>query len=294
MFPKPTRGHGGVDPIPTVVPTPTEYESATDSAFSTLWVVFALMIVSSIVFTVLSWRIPVSRRVFHIITTIITLTSAAAYFAMASGHASTYHCTAVRDHHKHIPDTFHDVCRQVYWARYIQWAITSPLILLNLGLLAGVSGAHTLIAIVADEFLVFSALFASFSHAESTQKWGWFAIGIISFFVVVWHVALHGSRAVKAKAKSVGRLFTPLLAFTFILWAVYFVIWGLAEGSRRISVDAEVIAYSVLDILTKGVYGFWLLFAYKQIAASNVEIGGYWANGASNEGRIRIGDDEAA
>jgi bacteriorhodopsin len=86
-----------------------------------------------------------------------------------------------------------------------------------------VSGAHTLIAIVADEFLVFSALFASFSHAESTQKWGWFAIGIISFFVVVWHVALHGSRAVKAKAKSVGRLFTPLLAFTFILWAVYFV-----------------------------------------------------------------------
>jgi bacteriorhodopsin len=71
-------------------------------------------------------------------------------------------------------------------------------------------------------------------------------------------------------------------------------IWGLAEGSRRISVDAEVIAYSVLDILTKGVFGFWLLFAYKQIAASNVEIGGYWANGASTEGRIRIGDDEAA
>jgi tRNA A37 threonylcarbamoyladenosine modification protein TsaB len=38
---------------------------------------------------------------------------------MATGQASSLSCHSVRDRHRHdIPDTFHDECRQVYWARY--------------------------------------------------------------------------------------------------------------------------------------------------------------------------------
>ena len=69
-------------------------------------------------------------------------------------------------------------------------------------------------------------------------------------------------------------------------------VWGIADGSHRASVDAEIIAYAVLDILAKGVFGFWLLIAYRQMPETNVEIGGYWSQGVRSEGSIRIGDEE--
>lgn len=45
-------------------------------------------------------------------------------------------------------------------------------------------------------------------------------------------------------------------------------IWGLADGSRTIDVDAEIIAYAVLDILAKPVFGFWLLFTHDSMSAT--------------------------
>jgi bacteriorhodopsin len=274
--------------------TPTKYQEAGDDGFRALWVVFIVMIFSSALFTFLSWNIPVQRRLYHVITTLITLTAAVSYFAMATGHATAYNCVTVVDHHKHVPNTEHEVCREVFWARYVDWSITTPLLLLDLCLLAGIDGAHTLMAIVADLIMILTGLFAAFGQERTGQKWGWYTIACIAYLFVIWHVGLHGSRMVKAKGDRVGKLFGSLAAFTLILWTVYPIIWGIADGSRRASVDTEIIAYAVLDILAKPVFGFWLLVAHRQIPETNVEIGGYWSQGLGSEGRIRIGDDEGA
>lgn len=45
-----------------------------------------------------------------------------------------------------------------------------------------------------------------------------------------------------------------------------FSIWGIADGSRNIGVDEEIIAYAVLDVLAKPVFGFWLLFTHDSLA----------------------------
>merc|ERR1712000_237002 len=127
-----SHGDHGIKPVPTVIPTPTEFQSAGQAGFKALWVV---LVIASIVFTIRSWNVPVQRRLYHVITTIITLTAALSYFAMASGQATSYHCISVKDSHKHVPDTHHDVCREVYWARYVDWSITTPLLLLDLCLL---------------------------------------------------------------------------------------------------------------------------------------------------------------
>lgn len=39
-------------------------------------------------------------------------------------------------------------------------------------------------------------------------------------------------------------------------------IWGFADGSRTVNVDTEIILYAILDVLAKGVFGFWLLFTH--------------------------------
>jgi bacteriorhodopsin len=252
------------------------------------------MILASAFFTFLSWKIPVAKRLYHVITTIITLTAALSYFAMASGHATTFHCTSVRDEHKHVPDTHHEVCRQVFWARYVDWTITTPLLILDLCLLAGLDGAHTLMAIVADLIMVLTGMFAAFGGDRTIQRWGWYAIACIAYIFVIWHVALHGSRTVSAKSARVKKLFTSLAAMTLILWTIYPIVWGIADGARRASVNTEIIAYAVLDILAKVVFGFWLLVAHRQMNEANVEIGGWWSQGLGSEGRIRLDDEGTA
>lgn len=60
------------------------------------------------------------------------------------------------------------------------------------------------------------------------------------------------------------------------------------------SVDKEIIAYAILDVLAKPVFGTVLLVAHSRIPEANVDVGGWWSNGLSPTGRIRIGDDEDA
>ena len=188
------------------------------------------MVLASATFSALSWRIPVSRRLYHVVTTFITVTAAVSYFAMATGQGTSWSCVRVDDHHDDpIPDTHHAQCRAVFWARYVDWALTTPLLLLDLCLLAGIDGAHTVMAIVADLVMVLTGLFASFGRTSasghgrkaSDSKWTWFGIACVAYIVVVWHVAVHGTNSVRAKGVKARALFGSLAVFTLILWTAY-------------------------------------------------------------------------
>lgn len=69
-------------------------------------------------------------------------------------------------------------------------------------------------------------------------------------------------------------------------------VWGIAALARKTSVDTEILIYAILDLLVKPVFGLWLLISHRAIAESNIDLGGWWSNGLSAEGRIRIGDEE--
>lgn len=68
-------------------------------------------------------------------------------------------------------------------------------------------------------------------------------------------------------------------------------IWGVAAGARVISVDGEIIAYAILDILAKPVFGFWLLLTHDSMARTSPSVGGFWAHGLSSEGTLRVSPD---
>ncbi|CAG9942978.1 unnamed protein product [Clonostachys rosea f. rosea IK726] len=281
-----------VDPIPTVIPDPVTYERAGGDGFRTLWVIFVIFIASAALFSLQAWRIPVSRRIYHVLTTVITIVGALSYFAMASGSASALNCHTVTEHHHKVPNTHHDVCRQVFWSRYVDWAITTPLLLIELGLLAGLDGAHIAMAVFADLVMVFSGLFSALGEKHTAQTWGWFTIAVIAYIFVIWHIAVEGALVAKARGERLAKLFGSLAGFILILWAVYPIIWGIAQGGHRMSVDAEIITYAVLDMLTKVVFGFWILISNRQIPETIAEVGGWWSHGLNTnpEGRIRIGN----
>lgn len=290
----PTATASPVHPVPSVLPDQPDMQLVSHDGKRTLWVVFIVMLISSAVFTGVSWRVPVSRRLYHVVTTLITITAALSYFAMATGHGVSVHVTKVRHQHDHVPDTYTEVHRQVFWARYVDWAITTPLLLLDLSLLAGLNGAHILMAIVADVIMILTGLFAAFGSEGTPQKWGWYTIACIAYLVVIWHLAVNGRAQAQARGNKVGSFFVAIAGFTLIIWTAYPIVWGIADGSRNVSVDGEIIAYAVLDILAKPVFGTWLLVTHARMPETNIDLGGFWSYGLGGEGSVRLGDDDGA
>jgi len=276
--------------LPTVVPTPPSFEKIGEAGKKTLWVVFILMFISSLGFYWLAFRTPVQKRLFHVITSLITTFATISYFAMATGDGNAFAHTVVHHVHNHTPDVYDHVYRQVFWARYIDWAVTTPLLILDLAFLAGLNGANIIVAIVADILMVLLGLFAAYGHSDG-QKWGYYAMACVAFLVIVYQLAIPGRRAVSAKDNKTAKLFASLGGFTLLLWTLYPIVWAIGDGARKWNVDTEIIAYAVLDVLAKPVFGYWLLFAHGK-AASNIE--GFWAHGLASEGGIRIDDDLGA
>jgi bacteriorhodopsin len=94
---------------------------------------------------------------------------------MATRTGFTIRHIKLREKHDHgLPDTFRHVHREVYWARYVDWLLTTPLLLVDLGLLAGLNGASLFSVIIADIIMILGGLFAALSPNRlwMDEKWG--------------------------------------------------------------------------------------------------------------------------
>ncbi|KAI1363851.1 hypothetical protein F5Y08DRAFT_340316 [Xylaria arbuscula] len=275
-------------PIPTVTPDiPKVYhEYSTEVGHKTLWVVCILMGISSLAFYAMAMRVPVQKRLFHIVTAFITTTAFLSYYAMATGSGVSLHTTVIGTKLHVITEV---VKRQVFWARYVDWTLTTPLLLLDLSLLAGLNGASILVIMFSDIVMILTGLFAALSHREG-QSWGWYAFACLAYLNIVYQLGYKGRYAVANRDNKTKAFFGAISLFTLLLWTLYPIVWGVADGARKVNVDGEIIAYAILDILAKPVFGFWLLLTHDSMARTSPSIGGFWADGLSPEGTLRVGD----
>ena len=161
-----------------------------------------------------------SKRLYHIVTTLIVIFASMSYFAMASGHGISYHHVVVRETNKHMPDTTTDLYRQVYWARYVDWTLTTPLLLLDLCLLAGLSGGVIVMTMIADIIMILTGLFAAFGN-EGGQQWGYYAMSCLAYLVIIYQLAVHGRAQAAQKDGKTANFFNAIAGFTLILWTLY-------------------------------------------------------------------------
>ena len=121
--------------------------------------------------------------------------------------------------HKHKEYELH-IFREVYWARYVDWSVTTPLLLLDLSFLAGLPGANILVAVVADVIMILTGLFAALT-VESRAKWGWYAMACIAYLIVVYQLAINGRGVVANKDKKTSTFYIAIASFTLVLWTIY-------------------------------------------------------------------------
>ncbi|EEH18597.1 hypothetical protein PABG_07657 [Paracoccidioides brasiliensis Pb03] len=283
-----------IGPVPTVIPgNEPIFQEMGGAGHRTLWVVTILMLLSSLIFYLLAARVPVQKRLFHVLVSLIATISFITYFAMSTGGGRSYNHIIFREPHKNDPDTLQDVYREVFWVRYVNWGLTFPLVLVILVLLSGMHGASLLVSVTAHFVMVVAGTISAYG-GPGGRKWAWHMIACLAYLTIAYQVGFNGRRAVAARDNRTKTLFSSLSVFALVVLIVYPVIWASSSNSRRMSIDAETIAYAVLDILLQGLFGYWLLISHDSMSAYSLNMDGFWAHGVGGEGNIRIGEEEGA
>ncbi|KIX94736.1 uncharacterized protein Z520_09426 [Fonsecaea multimorphosa CBS 102226] len=198
-----------------------------------LWAVTAIYILSFFVCLVPSFTAPENKRVFNYTLSMALLVGAVTYFAQASDLG----WSAVEE--------ANGLTRQLFYARYINWAVSFPALLLSLGLLSGVSWTTIILNIFISWFWILSYLAAAYT--VSSYKWGFFAFGTFAYVILVMST-LNESRG-SAQALGIGRDYMILSCWVNLLWLLYPVAFGLSDGGHVIGVTGGFIFFGALDVL---------------------------------------------
>lgn len=266
----PHHGHGHHDHHGHGHGSGYAYEHVGKVGKSALWVYFTILLVSFFVIALMAKRVERKLRLFHWISLVIVGTAMVSYLCMASGLGVDY----VRSY----KDT-HDgtvVLRQVFWARYVDWSITTPLLLLDLALLAGLPLTTTILVMIADEGMILTGLFGGLSSQGEASRWLFFGVSDVFFLYVLWTLLVSGRSAAKLQSSNIQRVYNGTMLLTVVLWIAYPIVFALTEGKGTINADAEVLIYGVLDILAKVGFSFYLLLAHSHTEGDSIVISEFW------------------
>lgn len=157
----------------------------------------------------------------------------------------------------------------VQLARYIDWLITTPLLLFSL-LAIGLPSIKSsrsawqtgglLVSLVAlDVYMIATGLIASVVDSDMRMPWYVFScLALIVITLLLYNTVYKISKSVLKPAAS--KLYIQLTVFLTVLWVAYPVVWILGStGTGSISDVSENMAYAILDVTAKAGFGLLLL-----------------------------------
>lgn len=148
------------------------------------------------------------------------------------------------------------ITRQIFYARYINWAMSFPSLALALGLIAGVSWTTIFCNIFIAWFWVLS--YIAGAYTTTNYKWGFFAFGTFAWIILAMSTINESYEA--AAPLGIGRDYRLLSVAVNVLWLLYPVAFGLSDGGNRIGVTGASIFFGVLDVLMGPGMTFAFLF----------------------------------
>lgn len=183
--------------------------------------------------------------------------STVSYFAMASDLGFTVTPTEFSHH------TPAGTLRQIWWVRYVDWILSGPLLLLTLLLITGKNLSDICTTLFMFDVLWLGLLVGGL--VRSTYKWGFYVFGVAGL-IYTWVALLGPSRASAARiGTDYGRVFLGSSLYLSILFLLYPIAWGCADGGNVISVTSEFIWYGILDVLAKPFFLLYHMFALRTL-----------------------------
>ncbi|GIZ38804.1 hypothetical protein CKM354_000220500 [Cercospora kikuchii] len=228
------------------------------------WAVCAVMTVSTFAFLGLGMRKPRHDRIFHYITASVTMVAAIAYFSMGS-HLGW---TPIDVEFARSDPRVAGVAREIYYVRYIDWFITTPLLLTDLMLTAAMPWPTTAFVVMVDEVMIVTGLVGAL--VSSSYKWGYFVFGCVALAYIVYVLVWEARKHANGISSDAGKAFLYCGSLTAFLWILYPIAWGVCEGGNVIAVDSEAIFYGILDLLAKPVFGALLIWGHRNITPAQL------------------------
>jgi len=148
--------------------------------------------------------------------------------------------------------------RHIYWARYADWVVTTPIILYDLTKLSGIRPTVKKAIIYSDIAMIITGLIAALSPFN--QRMVWYIVSCM--FEVGIFVLLLGPVWTSARRQhhTVSKLFTQALVFFSCFFWLYPVVWILGyKGFGIYGDDVETFLTMCLDVTAKVFYGLYLV-----------------------------------
>ncbi|KAF8513178.1 heat shock protein 30 [Hysterangium stoloniferum] len=245
------------------------------------WAVFAVMLFSNLILIGWTYTRPRGTRLFNYLGIIILTTSTLAYFIMAANLGQTP--IAVQYLRGRAPGT----TRAIWYVRYIDWFITTPLLLLMLLLATGLNVASLLLIIFMDMVMVVMLLVGALTH--SAYKWGFYAFALAALVFIWSSLLFQGWRAAKFIGPDASVHYIRGAAYLSFIWMIYPICWALSEGGNVITVTGEHIFYGVLDLLSRPVFVFLMLWSMRNIEYDRFGLTSFKASESSAPGAVETG-----
>jgi len=252
-----------------------------------LWAVFCIMAASGLVLTVFTHMAPPGKRAFHYFSVAILFTASVAYFAMASNLGKT---GVLVEFNRQRSDLYQgpaaDAYRSIWYARYIDWTVTTPLLLLDLLLTTGLPTSEIFFTIFMDLVMIETGLIGAL--VQSRYKFGFFAFGCVAMLYVFWILIGPARSAARALGQDSHKSYIVSASILCFLWFLYPIAWGLADGGNVITPDGEMIFYGVLDVLAKPGFIAFHLFSLRNIEYERYQLqSGHYSVGAVDNNLVR-------
>ncbi|NVO31491.1 bacteriorhodopsin [Hymenobacter lapidiphilus] len=211
------------------------------------WLYVALMVGGALLFWIWSRDPKNVPQYEYSLAMLIPIWSALAYTGMALGQGSV------------------EVAGQTtYYARYLDWVVSTPLLLLALGFTAMFytpkhERSITLLfgLVAADVVMILCGLLADLSES-STARLTWFLCGVGAFVAVLYLLWVPLRKLAANSDVELGSIYNKLLSFLTVLWIAYPTIWALGpSGLFLFGQTIETLLFVVVPFLSK--VGFSIL-----------------------------------
>lgn len=159
--------------------------------------------------------------------------------------------------------------------RYIDWLLTTPLLLVEFGLIVAIAGAATkgflTRIIVADIIMIVTGYLGEVSPVGALETWVYFIISSLAWLYIVYavfQIKLDGMPGYAANAVKIMR------RFVMFGWAIYPIgtsieqFMKLAGADVTAAVAIAAIVYVIADVLNKVGFGMVAVGAAKKAGAS--------------------------
>ncbi len=173
-------------------------------------------------------------RLVFVIAFFSTSISCFSYFAMASGYGVFVTANGLL----------------VFWARYIDWIITTPLTLVIVGIVAQAKFEEMFFLVVTDVLMVLCWL--CFAVVGAPFKYVWWSIGTMLFLVVALRLNAVVQESESRVGPTVHDVVKTVSLVTLAMWLGYPVMILLgADGVAAIPTKAELGCLTLLDLSAK-------------------------------------------